>query len=252
MIFTVWSLALVISLAQLAWKDEGWKSRIEDRQCIVNQDKYYQIFATLSSFYVPLAVILFLYWKIFQAARKRIRKRRPPPATSLLPRPAAETSLITTASSSNPSPEKTVLINNYGGVKDHLGGATGGESELGGAATSSGGPDSVRRSAMHHQLLPPGSPNSSTAGITPENTPARKIKATRESGESKRERKAAKTLAIITGRSIRPWVHRIYGLEGETVREESTELHTFTSLRCKHNNTFSSLSVFIRRTLDIL
>jgi len=207
MIFTVWTLALVISLAQLGWKDEGWKSRIEERQCSVNQDKYYQIFATLSSFYVPLAVILFLYWKIFQAARKRIRKRRPPGgggggAASLLPRPAAETSLITTASSSNPSPEKTVLINNYGGVKDHTGPTDEhqqlGTSSSGGGGGSSSGPDSVRRTAMHHQLLPPSSPNSST-GITPETTPARKIKATRESGESKRERKAAKTLAIITG-----------------------------------------------------
>lgn len=34
-----------------------------------------QIFATCATFYLPLLVILFLYWRIFQAARKRIRKR---------------------------------------------------------------------------------------------------------------------------------------------------------------------------------
>ena len=34
-----------------------------------------QIFATCATFYVPLTVILIVYWKIFQTARKRIRKR---------------------------------------------------------------------------------------------------------------------------------------------------------------------------------
>lgn len=37
----------------------------------------FQIFATCSTFYVPLLVILFLYWKIYQTARKRIHRRRP-------------------------------------------------------------------------------------------------------------------------------------------------------------------------------
>lgn len=41
MIFTVWMLALVISLTQLGWKDETWKSRIEGKECTVNQDKYF-------------------------------------------------------------------------------------------------------------------------------------------------------------------------------------------------------------------
>lgn len=43
--------------------------------CLVSQDIGYQIFATASSFYVPLLVILILYWRIFQTARKRIRRR---------------------------------------------------------------------------------------------------------------------------------------------------------------------------------
>lgn len=36
-----------------------------------------QVFATCSTFYVPLLVILVLYWKIYQTARKRIHRRRP-------------------------------------------------------------------------------------------------------------------------------------------------------------------------------
>lgn len=38
---------------------------------------FLQVFATCSTFYVPLLVILVLYWKIYQTARKRIHRRRP-------------------------------------------------------------------------------------------------------------------------------------------------------------------------------
>jgi hypothetical protein len=35
----------------------------------VSQDVGYQIFATMATFYVPLVVILLLYWRIFLTAR---------------------------------------------------------------------------------------------------------------------------------------------------------------------------------------
>lgn len=46
-----------------------------EKRCLVSQDIGYQIFATCATFYVPLLAILVLYWKIFQAARRRIHKR---------------------------------------------------------------------------------------------------------------------------------------------------------------------------------
>lgn len=78
MILIVWALSFLVSIAPLlGWKDPGWNDRLHvERQCIVSQDVSYQIFATASSFYVPLLVILFLYWRIFLTARKRIRRRQ--------------------------------------------------------------------------------------------------------------------------------------------------------------------------------
>lgn len=81
MIVVIWSVALVVSLApqvpQFGWKDDEYFYRIHElKLCLVSQDVGYQIFATSSTFYVPLLVICILYWKIFQTARKRIRKRR--------------------------------------------------------------------------------------------------------------------------------------------------------------------------------
>lgn len=78
MIAIVWALSVLVAAAPLfGWKDPHWLDRIvNDRDCMVSQDLGYQIFATASSFYVPLAVILVLYWRIFQAARKRIHRRQ--------------------------------------------------------------------------------------------------------------------------------------------------------------------------------
>ncbi|XP_053964066.1 5-hydroxytryptamine receptor 2A-like [Anastrepha ludens] len=80
MIFCVWSAAVIVSLApQFGWKDPDYLQRIEQQKCMVSQDVAYQVFATCCTFYVPLLVILVLYWKIYQTARKRIHRRRPRP-----------------------------------------------------------------------------------------------------------------------------------------------------------------------------
>ncbi|XP_067630001.1 5-hydroxytryptamine receptor 2B isoform X2 [Eurosta solidaginis] len=76
MIFCVWFTAVIISLApQFGWKDPEFLQRIEEQKCMVSQDVAYQIFATCCTFYVPLLVILALYWKIYKIARKRIQRR---------------------------------------------------------------------------------------------------------------------------------------------------------------------------------
>lgn len=77
MIVILWILSFLVSVAPMfGWKDPEWHTRLENYECLVSQDIGYQIFATASSFYVPLLAILFLYWRIFLVARKRIRRRQ--------------------------------------------------------------------------------------------------------------------------------------------------------------------------------
>lgn len=163
MIVLIWLIALLVSLSPLfGWKDSDWSRRVEEHVCLVSQELSYQLFASLSSFYVPLAVILFLYYRIYETARRRIRRRPPKPHGRHLvpPEPTTTTSLIN-------SPEKNALLPNGGGP---------------------------------------------STGPTPESTPLRAVtsrtgvKTKRETIESKRERKAAKTLAIITGAFIICWL----------------------------------------------
>ncbi|KAG8191870.1 hypothetical protein JTE90_019805 [Oedothorax gibbosus] len=96
MIGVVWGMGFLVSFGPvLGWKDEKFLERIHvEGRCLVSQDAGYQIFATCSSFYVPLVAILALYWRIWRVVRKRIRRRTGfirPVAPPLL---VCETSLI--------------------------------------------------------------------------------------------------------------------------------------------------------------
>lgn len=69
MIGLIWVASLLISVAPIfGWRDRDFPIRIEQRQCLISQDVTYQIFATCSSFYVPLLLILLLYWRIYQVS----------------------------------------------------------------------------------------------------------------------------------------------------------------------------------------
>ncbi|MCL4138692.1 UNVERIFIED_CONTAM: hypothetical protein GTU68_033780 [Idotea baltica] len=91
MIAAIWGTSTLISAAPLmGWKDTDWHGRVHRHKvCLVSQDLYYQVFATMTSFYLPLGVILILYWRIYQAARKRIR-RKPASSPSVRRRPSQE------------------------------------------------------------------------------------------------------------------------------------------------------------------
>ncbi|XP_037025743.1 5-hydroxytryptamine receptor 1-like [Bradysia coprophila] len=66
----VWMGAACISLPPLLILGNEHKGENGEPICIVCQNFAYQIYATLGSFYIPLAVMLFVYYQIFRAARR--------------------------------------------------------------------------------------------------------------------------------------------------------------------------------------
>ncbi|XP_047472647.1 5-hydroxytryptamine receptor-like [Penaeus chinensis] len=192
MILMVWLTAVVVSIAPLfGWKDPDFLVRVnQHKKCLVSQDVGYQIFATMATFYVPLTAILILYWKIFQAARKRIHKNRP---------------------GEKKEAKKKGNNNRTNRAKANRGGgSSGGEPKPNGVTehqttafttVNSGSPDKISNNgavsvSSHVSEV-------SRLEMLPKEAPK---KTKKETLEAKREKKAAKTLAIITGAFVVCWL----------------------------------------------
>lgn len=66
----VWLGAACISLPPLLILGNEHMDQDDKPACLVCQNFGYQIYATLGSFYIPLTVMLFVYYQIFRAARR--------------------------------------------------------------------------------------------------------------------------------------------------------------------------------------
>ncbi|XP_008198427.1 5-hydroxytryptamine receptor 1 isoform X1 [Tribolium castaneum] len=80
-VIVVWCFAACISLPPLliignehSEKEEN--GDINKEVCLVSQDFGYQLYATLCSFYIPLTVMMVVYYKIFRAARKIVMEEK--------------------------------------------------------------------------------------------------------------------------------------------------------------------------------
>lgn len=71
-VFIVWMSAAFISLPPVLILG----NEKSETSCSVSQNKVYQIYATLGSFYIPLTVMVVVYYKIFSAARKIVKDEK--------------------------------------------------------------------------------------------------------------------------------------------------------------------------------
>lgn len=84
MIALTWALSALIALAPLLF---GWGEAYDAglQRCQVSQEPSYAVVSTCGAFYLPLSVVLFVYWKIYKAAQFRFGRRR---RGAVLPLPA--------------------------------------------------------------------------------------------------------------------------------------------------------------------
>ncbi|XP_029451331.1 5-hydroxytryptamine receptor 1E [Rhinatrema bivittatum] len=74
MILIVWAISIFISLPPLFWRHHHSKNI--PSQCIIQHDHaVYTIYSTLGAFYIPLTLILILYYRIYHAAKSLYQKR---------------------------------------------------------------------------------------------------------------------------------------------------------------------------------
>ncbi len=73
MIFGVWLVSASITLPPFC----GWAKNVNTAGiCLISQDISYTIYSTAVAFYIPMIVMLLMYYKIFKAARKSCAKHR--------------------------------------------------------------------------------------------------------------------------------------------------------------------------------
>ncbi|XP_027729975.1 5-hydroxytryptamine receptor 1F [Vombatus ursinus] len=73
MITVVWTISVFISMPPLFWRHQGTS---KEDECIIKHDHIvFTIYSTFGAFYIPLALILILYYKIYRAAKTLYHKR---------------------------------------------------------------------------------------------------------------------------------------------------------------------------------
>lgn len=211
MLGVIWFTSLLISLAPFAgWKDEGFSDRVlKSHVCLISQQISYQVFSTATAFYIPLIAIIVVYWKIMRAAKKRFKRERDR-RTVIRPPPDAideKKAMMPKKSKKCPLPPAVVISdiqNNGGSVKNnsiknpprhHESSSSASEEERTMTMTNCGANGDVAT----QETKIDGEDGRGKAGII------KRRRRTKESSEMKRERKAWRTLAIITGTFVACW-----------------------------------------------
>ncbi|TNN79394.1 5-hydroxytryptamine receptor 1F [Liparis tanakae] len=75
MVAVVWLLSILISLPPLIWRHFSGDSEQEDQCIMMHHHMAFTMYTTLGAFYIPLILILILYYKIYRAAQTLYMRR---------------------------------------------------------------------------------------------------------------------------------------------------------------------------------
>lgn len=224
MIFVVWTVALTISIPPLfGWRDPN-NNPEKTGECIISQDHGYTVFSTVGAFYLPMFIMICIYTRIYMVARSRIRREKfnkrkhasssPTTARTVTVDTAhlhehinltvshkAEYSVVSNCNGCSPERD----TGDHRGRHDGKNGVGKDHSDSSGDNDSAGGGRSGYTNGVADDL-PTNFEKTDAGGNDGTQKPCLPSARHRERLEQKRERKAARTLAIITGAFIVCWL----------------------------------------------